>query len=74
MKWQRRVVTAEEEVVIDVVHRLCVAVVAFVGVYLPLEVYPPLEVMERPLSVVVVTKGAPLVVVCVGIYCKLIPD
>ena len=51
--------TSEEEVVLDVVRQLCVAVVAFVGVY------PPLEVMERPLSVVVVTKGAPLEVVCV---------
>ena len=59
MKWQQRVVTVEEEVVLDVVRRLCVAVVAFVGVY------PPLEVMEQPLSVVVVTKGAPLEVVCV---------
>ena len=58
-------VTAEEEVVLDVVRSLCVAVVAFVGVYPPLEVYLPLEVMERPLSVVVVTKGAPLEVVCV---------
>ena len=62
MKWQRRVVTAEEEVALDVVRvvrRLCVTVVAFVGVY------PPLEVMEQTLSVVVVTEGAPLEVVCV---------
>ena len=58
-------VTSEDEVVLDVVRRLCVAVVAFVGVYPPLELYPPLEVMELPLSVVVVTKGAPLEVVCV---------
>ena len=62
MTWQRRVVTAKEDVALDVVRvvrRLCVAVVAFVGEY------PPLEVMERPLSVVVVTEGAPLEVVCV---------
>ena len=62
MKWQRRVVTAEEEVDLDavrVVRQLCVAGVAFVGVY------PPLEVMEQTLSVVVVTEGAPLEVVCV---------
>ena len=59
MNWQRCVVTAEEEVDLDVVRRVCVAVVAFVGVY------PPLEVMERPLLVAVVTKGAPLEVVCV---------
>ena len=59
MNWQRCVVTAEEEVDLDVVRRLCIAVVAFVGVY------PPLEVMERPLLVAVVTKGAPLEVVCV---------
>ena len=52
-------VTAKEEVDLDVVRRLCVAVVAVVGVY------TPLEVMERPLSVAVVTKGAPLEVVCV---------
>ena len=55
-------VTVKEEVDLDVVRvvrRLCVAVVEFVGVY------PPLEVMERPLSVVVVTEGAPLEVVCV---------
>ena len=41
MKCQRRVVTAEEEVDIDVVRvvrRLCVAVVEFVGVYPPLDV------------------------------------
>ena len=49
MKWQRRVVTAKEEVDLDVVQQLCVAVVAFVGVYPPLEEYPPLEVTERPL-------------------------
>ena len=55
-------VTAEEGVDLDVVRvvrRLCVAVVAFLGLY------PPLGVMERPLSVVVVTKRAPLEVVCV---------
>ena len=55
-------VTVKEEVDIDVVRvvrRLCVADVAFGGVY------PPLEVMEQPLSVVVVTEGAPLEVVCV---------
>ena len=49
--------TAEEEVDVDlvrVVRRLCVAVVVFVGVY------PPLEVMERPPSVVVVTEGGTL--------------
>ena len=46
MKWQRRMLTSEEEVVLDVVRQLCVAVVAFVGVYPPLEAYPPLEVME----------------------------
>ena len=59
MNWQRCVVTAEEEVDLDVVWRVCVAVVAFLGVY------APLEVMERPLSVVVVTVGATLEVVCV---------
>ena len=59
MKWQRRVVTAKEEVDLDVVQRLCVAVVSFVGVY------PPLEVMERPLLVVVVAEGEPFEVVCV---------
>ena len=58
-------VTAKEEVVLDVAWLLCVAFVACVGVYPPLELYPPLEVMERPLLVVVVTKGAPLEVVCV---------
>ena len=52
-------VTAKEEVDFDVVRQLCVLVVAFVGVY------PPFEVMERPLSVAVVTKGSPLEVVCV---------
>ena len=60
MNWQRCVVTAEEEVDLDVVRRLCVAVVAFVGVY------PPLEVMERPLLVAVVMKGAPLDSRCLG--------
>ena len=61
MNWQQCVVTAEEEVDLDVVRRVCVAVVAFVGVY------PPLEVMERPLLVTVVTKGAPSEVVCVDL-------
>ena len=62
MKWQRCVVTAEEGVTLDVVcvvRRLCVTVMAFVGVY------PTLEVMELPLLAVVVTEGAPLEVVCV---------
>ena len=64
MDWQRGVVTAKEEVDLDVVRRVCVVVVAFVGVY------PPLEVMEQPLSVAVVMKGEPLEVVCVCLVAR----
>ena len=48
MKWQRRLVTAKEEVVIDVVQRLCVAVVVFVVVPSPPWVDTPPRVDTLP--------------------------